>query len=58
MINLKSNITKEQAQSALNLTAKIIDRFGPRLTGTPACRKAGERLRTELEKPVVTINSK
>ena len=50
MINLKSNITKEQAQSALNLTAEIIDNFGPRLTGTPACKQAGERLKTELEK--------
>jgi len=46
---LKSNITTEQAQSALNLTAEIIDNFGPRLTGTPACKKAGERLRAELE---------
>ena len=50
MVNLKSNITKEQAQSALNLTAEIIDNFGPRLTGTPACKQAGERLRAELEK--------
>ena len=47
---MKSNITKEQAQSALDLTAEIIDEFGPRLTGTPACKKAGERLKTELEK--------
>ena len=44
---MKSNITKEQAQSALNLTAEIIDEFGPRLTGTPACKKAGERLKAE-----------
>ena len=49
MVNLKSNITKEQAQSALNLTAEIIDNFGPRLTGTPACKQAGERLRAELD---------
>jgi len=47
---LKSNITKEQAQSALNLTAEIIENFGPRLTGTIACKQAGERLKTELKK--------
>ena len=47
---MKSNITEEQAQSALDLTAEIIDEFGPRLTGTPACKKAGVRLKTELEK--------
>ena len=50
MIKLKSNITEKQAQSALHLTAEIIDNFGPRLTGTPACKQAGERLKTELEK--------
>ena len=49
---MKSNITEEQAQSALDLTAEIIDEFGPRLTGTPACKKAGVRLKTELENPV------
>ena len=47
---MKSNITKEQAPSALNLTAEIIDEFVPRLTGTPACKKAGERLKAELGK--------
>lgn len=50
MVELKSNITIEYAQSALNLTSEIIDEFGGRLTGTPACKKAGERLQSELDK--------
>ena len=54
---MKSNITKEQAQSALNLTAEIIDEFGPRLTGTPACKKAGERLKAELGKSCTETTS-
>ena len=54
---MKSNITKEQAQSALNLTAEIIDEFGPRLTGTPACKKAGERLKAELGKSCTKTTS-
>ena len=41
MIELKSNITIEYAQSALNLTTEIIDEFGARLTGTPACKSWG-----------------
>ena len=49
MIELKSNITKEQAKSALDLTSEIIEEFGPRLTGTPACKQAGERLKAELD---------
>ena len=54
---MNSNITKVQAQSALNLTAEIIDEFGPRLTGTPACKKAGERLKAELKKSCTKITS-
>ena len=54
---MNSNITKVQAQSALNLTAEIIDEFGPRLTGTPACKKAGERLKAELKKSCTKTTS-
>ena len=54
---MNSKITKEQAQSALNLTAEIIDEFGPRLTGPPSCKKAGERLKAELKKSCTKTTS-
>ena len=50
MLSMKSSITKEQAQSTLNLTEEILEEFGPRLTGTMACKKSGERLKLELDK--------
>ena len=40
-MKLNSNITHNHAQSALDLTAEILNETGPRLTGTKSCEQAG-----------------
>ena len=47
-MKLNSNITIEHAQSALDLTAKILNETGPRLTGTESCNQAGKLLESNL----------
>ncbi len=37
------------ARGALRLTSRIIDRYGPRLTGTENCRRAADELYEELK---------
>ena len=49
-MKLNSNITIKYAQSVLDLTAEILDDTGPRLTGTEACKRAGELLKANLDK--------
>ena len=49
-MKLTSKITNENAQSALNLTAEILNKTGPRLTGTESCQQAGELLKFNLDK--------
>ena len=49
-MKLNSNITIEHAQSALDLTAEILEKTGPRLTGTESCKQAGKLLISNLEK--------
>ena len=49
-MKLISNITIENAQAALDLTAEILDETGPRLTGTESCKRAGELLGSYLDK--------
>ena len=49
-MKLNSNITIEHAQSALDLTAEILENTGPRLTGTESCKQAGKLLKSNLEK--------
>lgn len=44
-------ITENVAKEALNLTQKIIDKCGPRLTGTPSCLESAHLIATEL-KPI------
>ena len=58
-MKLISNITIENAQAALDLTAEIIDETGPRLTGTESCKRAGELLKSNLDKSCdVTFSEK
>ena len=47
-MKLLSNITNDYAQSALDLTAEILNETGPRLTGTESCKRAGELLKSNL----------
>ena len=49
-MKLNSNISIEHAQSALDLTSEILEETGPRLTGTDACKRAGEIIRSNLDK--------
>ena len=49
-MKLLSNITNDYAQSALDLTAEILNETGPRLTGTKSCKQAGELLKFNLNK--------
>ena len=49
-MKLFSNITSNHAQSALDLTAEILNKTGPRLTGTDACRRAGKLIKSNLDK--------
>ena len=49
-MKLNSNITIKHAQSALDLTAEILENTGPRLTGTESCKQAGKLLKSNLEK--------
>jgi len=49
-MKLYSNITNDHAQSALKLTAEILEETGPRLTGTEACKQAGKIIKSNLEK--------
>lgn len=38
----------DKAKSAIALTSDIIDRFGPRLAGSEACREAAEAIRSRI----------
>ena len=49
-MKLRSDITNDHAQSALNLTAEILEETGPRLTGTQSCKRAGELLKSNMAK--------
>ncbi len=49
-MKINSKITLDHAQSALTLTGEILEKTGPRLTGTEACKLAGENLKSNLEK--------
>ena len=41
---------KQHAENAINYTANLINKFGARLTGTPACLQAAEHLKESLDK--------
>lgn len=49
-------VDKVHAEETLRLTQSILDDGPVRLTGTPACRKAAERIRQELEKWSDTVS--
>ena len=40
----------DRTHNALRRTSEWIERYGPRLAGTPGCRAAAEALRAELER--------
>ena len=45
-----AKITDNDAKSALNLTSNILDKTGPRLTGSKSCKEAGNILKSNLDK--------
>ena len=49
-MKINSKITLDHAHSTLTLTVEILEETGPRLTGTEACKQAGEMLKSNLEK--------
>jgi hypothetical protein len=49
-MKLNSSITIKHAQLVLDLTSEILNKNGPRLTGTKSCKQAGEHLKLYLDK--------